>query len=102
MLWINFKLFFTHEKEQSIEHNSSTKLIDPIDFANSIRNEDNIKQKRRQSPVINLYPQRDVFMHHTNNIAAGKPNVPQIVPGNSSFTSVTKYDRKMCYWWQSW
>ena len=35
-------------------------------------------------------------MHHTNNIAAGKPNVPQIVPG--SFTSVTKYDRKMCYW----
>ena len=35
-----------------------------------------------------------MLMHHTNNIATGKPNVPQTVPGNSSISSVTKYDKR--------
>ena len=34
-------------------------------------------------------------MYHTNNIPKFKPNVPQTVPGNSSFFSVTKYGRRM-------
>ena len=29
----------------------------------------NIKQKRRPYQVINLYPERDVLMYHTNNFA---------------------------------
>ena len=45
-------------------------------------NKHNIKQKRRPFPVINLYPERDVLMNHTNNIATGKPNVPQTLPRN--------------------
>ena len=55
----------------------------------------NIKQKRKPSQVINLYPERDVLMYHTNNIATSKPNVLQTVPGNSSFSSVTKYGKKI-------
>ena len=41
-----FQPLFTHEKEQSIEHNSSTSN-DPIDFSmtNSKRNKSNIKSK---------------------------------------------------------
>ena len=76
---------FIHKKEQSIEHNSSTSN-DPTDFSitNSKKNEHNIKQKRRPSPVINLYPKRDVLMHRTNNIAKGKPNAPQTIPANSA------------------
>ena len=35
-------------------------------------------------------------MHHTNDIATGKRNVPQTVPGNSSFFSVTKYSKAVC------
>ena len=61
-----------------------------------IVNEHNIKQKGRPSPVINLYPERDELMHHTNNIVTGKLNVPQTLPGNSSFSSVTKYGKKTC------
>ena len=77
------------KKKNSIEHNSSPSN-DPIDLSitNTKRNEHDTKPKRRTSPVINLYPERDVLMHHTNNIATGKPNVPQTVAGNSSFSSV--------------
>ena len=32
-------------------------------------------------------------MHHTD-IATGKPNVPQTVPGNGSFSCVTKHGKK--------
>ena len=32
-------------------------------------------------------------MHHTD-IATGKPNVPQTVPGNGSFSYVTKHGKK--------
>ena len=79
------QLLFIHEKEQSIGHNSSTSN-DPIDFSitNSKKNEHNIEQKGRPSLVINLYPKRDVLMHHTNNIATGKPNAPQTIPANSA------------------
>ena len=68
-------------------------------------NEHNIKQKRRPFPVINLYPEWDVLIHHTNNIATGKPNVPQTLPRNDYIRytvwkkSVTIYRKKICYWW---
>ena len=61
-----------------------------------IVNEHNIKQKGRPSPVINLYPERDELVHHTNNIVTGKLNVLQTLPGNSSFSNVTKYGKKTC------
>ena len=78
--------------KKSIELNSSTSN-EPIDFSITISkmNEHNIKQEGRPSPAINLYPQRDVLMGHTNNIVTGTQNVPQTVPGKSFFSSVTKY-----------
>ena len=71
-------------------------LLENYNITNSKRNEHIIKQKGRPSPVINLYPEKDTLMHHTNNIATGKLNVPQTIPGNSSFSSVTKCGKKIC------
>ena len=31
-----------------------------------------LKQKIRPSPIINLYPEGDVLMHHTNDIATDR------------------------------
>ena len=33
-------------------------------------------------------------MHHISNIATGKPNVLETVPGNSFFSSLTKYGKE--------
>ena len=83
-------------EEDDNDHNIEGITDDNNKIHFNVNTTKNRNDKRRPSPVINLFPEKDVGIKRTRNVGAGKQNVPEVVPGNRTFSSITKNGKKIC------